>query len=246
MDISLIENLIALLSAGLGALLAVSLGVSHKKLCALISFAAGTLFATTSFHIVPEAWSSVPFWALVLALGSGYFLFYWISKRVAHVCPACSASHFEHQNQERLKNILMLLTIGLSIHNIMDGMAIAVGHDAAHEASHSIFLTVTIHKFPEGLALCAILLKTGYEKTKAFFMSLVFESTSLVGWILGVYLLRGFSMGGWIDLALLHAGGGFIYLALHAVLNEAKEHSPKLIIVSFAAGMLLIGLTHRL
>ena len=244
MEITLIQNLIALVSAGAGALLAITIGVSHRNLCALISFAAGTLFATTVFHIIPEASSSLPALAILLALGSGYLLFYLLSRFVFHVCPACAASHFDEQTAARFRSVALLLAVALGIHCIMDGIAIALGEELASRAKWSIFMTITIHKFPEGLALAALLLKSGFNRPRSLFVTSAFEALTLLGWVLGAFLLQGFQFGGWFYLMLLHIGGGFIYLALHALLNESKEHSPRYILFFFLLGISLIGLTN--
>jgi hypothetical protein len=61
----------------------------------LISLGAGSLLGVTAFAIVPESWEGLPWWGLLLALGTGYGVFALISKYVYHVCPACAASHFE-------------------------------------------------------------------------------------------------------------------------------------------------------
>ncbi len=239
---TLVQNLIAFLSAGLGAFLAVSIGVSHRHLCALISFAAGTLFATTLIHIIPEAVESASLFAIAIALASGYFLFYLVSRYVFHVCPACAASHFEHAASE-FQSIAILLAITLGLHSTMDGVAIALGREMGSRARLSIFLTITIHKFPEGLALSALLLRAGYDKMKSLIFTIVLESSTLIGWVLGTSFLRGFGDSRWFYLMLVHIGGGFVYLALHAVLNEAKEHSPRFIIFFFLTGIALISLT---
>ena len=246
MDITLIQNLIALVSAGAGALLAITIGVSHRNLCALISFAAGTLFATTVFHIIPEASSSLPAVIILAALGSGYLLFYLLSRFVFHVCPACAASHFDEQTAAKFRSVALLLAVALGVHCIMDGIAIALGKELASRAKWSIFLTITIHKFPEGLALAALLLKSGFNRPRSLFVASAFEALTLLGWVLGAFLLQGLQFGGWFYLMLLHIGGGFLYLALHALLNESKEHSPRYILFFFLLGISLIGLTNFL
>ena len=114
MQTTLGQTLAAFVSAGLGAALALSIGVSHRQLCALISFAAGTLLATFFFHILPDTWGNVPPLAIVAAAGSGYTLFYIINRYVFHVCPACSASHFEEEAAaSRFRSIAFLLSIAL-------------------------------------------------------------------------------------------------------------------------------------
>ncbi|HXV27788.1 MAG TPA: ZIP family metal transporter [bacterium] len=238
----LLQNLLILASAWLGAFFVMVVGISHRQLCALISFAAGALFATTFFHIVPEALSHLSFPATLLALASGYFLFYFLSHYLSHVCPACSASHFEEHTMTDLQRIGLLLAIALGIHVIMDGIAIALGHELEGRIDFSIFLTLLVHKFPEGLALCALLVKTGFSKTKSLFATFLLESLTFLGWILGVTLLRNFSIGAWFYAMLVHIGGGFVYLALHAAINESKKHSPVFILSFFFIGVILFGL----
>lgn len=234
-----IQTLLAFASAAAGAFLATAIDVSHRRLCAMISFAAGTLFGITFFHIIPEAYEIVPLPAIGLALASGYLLFYLISRYVFHVCPACAASHFDEQVTSNFKSIAILLGIALTIHSLMDGVAIAVSPESAGKSAHLIFMSVAIHKFPEGLALCALFLAAGYDKKKALLNSILFESSTLLGWVLGEIVVKTLEVGPWPHLLLIHIGGGFIYLALHAIINEGKEHSPRFVIMFFLLGTAL-------
>lgn len=243
-DSAFVQNLIALASAGLGGFFAISIGVSHKRLCALISFAAGTLLGTTFLHIVPEALEVISFPGAALALVSGYLLFFLISRFVFHVCPACAATHFDEQMVSRFKNIAWLLVVALGIHCTMDGIALALGKELEGKIDRSIFLAISIHKFPEGLALAALLVKAGFEKMKSLLTTAALEALTFLGWILGFFSIRGFAVDGWFYLALVHIGGGFIYLALHALLNESEEHSPRYVILFFLIGFVVIGLTN--
>src|SRR5436189_107131 len=85
----------AYLFALAGGLLSTSLRLEHKQLCALISFAAGTLLSVTLFAILPESLNYSGAWFVIAAGATGYVLFYFISKYVHHVCPACAARHFD-------------------------------------------------------------------------------------------------------------------------------------------------------
>lgn len=249
METTLGQSLAAFISAMLGAVLALSIGVSHKQLCALISVAAGTLLSAAFFHIIPEAWHATSPLSIGIALLTGYGLFYLISRYVSHMCPACSASHFEHQSHEthapsKFKNVFFLLAIALTIHSIMDGIAIALGDEMGHDHEHSIFFTIAIHKLPEGLALCALLLGAGHERKKAFFWTSVFELTTVLGWAIGFLFLKEKLTGDWLPLLMVHIAGGFIYLALHALINEMKDHSPRFILVFFLIGFAFMALVH--
>ena len=45
----------------------------------------------------------------------------------------------------------------------------------------------------------------------------------------------------WIDLILAHVGGGFVFLALHAVLGELVKHDRRSVLGWFFAGVGLIA-----
>ena len=75
-----------------GGSISTSLHLGHKPLCALISFAAGTLLGVTLFAILPESLGDSPGWAVAIAAATGYALFFFISKYIHHVCPASGLS----------------------------------------------------------------------------------------------------------------------------------------------------------
>lgn len=225
-----------------GGAISVSVRVSHKRLCGLISLAAGTLLGVTLFSILPESYSALPFWQMALGLASGYLVFAIISKYVFHVCPACAASHFDEATTHRFSEIAIAMVIALAIHGALDGLALAVGHEAemSDQMDASLLLAICIHKIPEGLALGALLLGAGYRRGVVLVWVAAVEATTLLGGVLGLWVLPGIS-GAWIDIILAHVGGGFIFLAAHAVFGELLKHSKKIVLASLFSGMLLIA-----
>jgi zinc transporter, ZIP family len=233
--------LLAFALALLGGGISSSITVSHERLCRLISLAAGTLLGVTLFSIVPECFEAMPFWQLAVAMVSGYAVFLLISRYVFHVCPACAASHFDEATTHRFSEIATAMIIALGLHSTLDGLAIALGKESemAGGLDTSLLLAVCIHKIPEGLALCALLLAAGLSRTAALTWVAAVEATTLLGGAIGIWVAPQIS-DIWLDLILAHVGGGFIYLAVHAVFGELVKHGRKLVLFSFAAGMLLI------
>jgi zinc and cadmium transporter len=222
---------IALAGGGLSAWLA----RTHKQLCAFISLGAGTLLGVAVFGIAPECLDALRWWQFVLAAGSGYLLFALITKYIFHVCPACSASHFDEHTTHHLAEFATAMMIALSIHCIVDGLALAAGIEEATAVSLPILFAICVHKFPEGLALGALLLGGGFPRGKMLRLVAAVESTTILGGLLGWFVLQGTSSF-WLALALANAGGGFLYLAIHAVLGEIFKHHKSLVLVNFAAG----------
>ncbi len=225
-----------------GGAISVSAEVSHKRLCRLISLAAGTLLGVTLFSILPEAYSELRPWELLLALISGYVVFWVISERVFHVCPACAASHFDEAATHRFSEIAGAMVIALAIHSTMDGLALAAGHEAelSGPLDASLVLAVCVHKVPEGLALGALLLGAGFTRGVALAWVAAVEATTLLGGAVGLWVLPGMSPS-WLDALLAHVGGGFIFLATHAVSGELIKHGRRLVLASFAGGLALIA-----
>jgi ZIP family zinc transporter len=239
--ISLRVVLVFLLAVAGGAI-SVSVALSHQRLCRLISFAAGTLLGVTLFSILPESFGAMPLWQLGLALASGYLLFSLISKYIFHVCPACAASHFDDATTHRFSEIATGMVVALAIHSTMDGLALAAGHEAemAGPLDASLLLAISIHKLPEGLALGALLMGAGFKRSVALGWVAAVEATTLLGGALGIWVLPQMTAS-WLDALLAHVGGGFIFLAAHAVFGELIKHSKRVVLASFTLGVALIA-----
>jgi zinc and cadmium transporter len=216
---------------------------THKQLCAFISLGAGTLLGVSLCGIAPECWEDLHGWFLPAA-ASGYLLFAIITKYVYHVCPACAASHFDEATTHRLAEFAKAMMIALGIHCVVDGLALAAGLEESEPIKLSILFAICVHKFPEGLALGALLVGGGYSRKKAMWRVALVESTTILGGLLGWFVLQNVppdALKLTLAVMLANACGGFLYLAIHAVLGEIFKHHKALVLGNFAAGFGLIA-----
>ena len=230
-----------------GGVISSLMAVSHKSMCRLISLAAGTLLGVTLFIIIPECIEKLSLWSLGAALASGYAVFFLVSRYVFHVCPACAASHFDEAATHRFSEIATAMIVALSLHSTLDGLALSWGVDAEMTGNVDIpmFVAICIHKVPEGLALGALLMASGKSRLRTLGWVAAVESTTLFGGVLGLWL-HPQTDSPWMALVLAHIGGGFIFLAFHAVFGELVRHGRKLVLNSFFVGVLLIVVLHLL
>jgi len=236
----IIKSSIALISALTGAGILFFIKLDHKKLCVLISFSAGALLGAAAFTLIPESSHSLTLIELILGVGSGYLLFWFISKYYAHVCPACAASHFDEQTTKRFSEIVLTLLTALSIHSFMDGIALATGdpHLAAHH--ESVFAAITTHKFPEGLALAALMFSANYTRSRIVLYVFLVELVTILGAVTGFFLLKEEIAPVFMGMIMAHVAGGFVYLAIHAVIGEMGRHHKFVVASSFILGVLII------
>jgi zinc transporter ZupT len=225
-----------------GGAISAAIRISHESLCALISLAAGTLFGVTLFTLGPEALGLATPWIVGVAAATGYLLFFLISKYVHHVCPACAASHFDADATRHFSDIAVALVVALAVHSTSDGIALGVGREihASAASKWTLFAALCIHKLPEGLALGSLLVGAGYTRTATFLWVAATEATTLIGGAIGYFFLGTASLF-WLGLLMAHVAGGFIYLAVHAVLGELMRHGKSLVLTSFSVGVTMIG-----
>ena len=229
-----------------GGVISAAVRLAHRPLCILISFAAGTLLGVTLFAILPESLETSNWWEVLLVLAAGYAAFFVVGKYVHHVCPACAASHFDEDAARRFGEIATLLIIALSIHSTTDGLAITAGHEAEvaraspNVTDWSLLVALCVHKLPEGFTLGALLLGAGFGRIRALVSVAAVEATTPLGGALGLLFLGNVSLQS-LGLILALVGGGFLYLAAHAVLGETIRHGKELVVTSFLAGVAGIG-----
>jgi zinc transporter ZupT len=242
----LFKSFLALASALLGAGSTFIFKMNHKKLCILISLSAGALLGAAAFTLIPESSQQLGVVEILISILSGYLLFWVISRYYSHVCPACSASHFDEQTTKRFSEIFLTLFTALAFHSLLDGIAISAGDLQNNTEQSSIFFAILTHKFPEGLALASLMLGAGMEKIKIISYTALVEVTTILGSLVGIFLLKEGISFFWISILMAHIAGGFIYLAIHAVMGEMLKHHKTLVVISVLSGILLILFVHTI
>ncbi len=201
-------TLIAFLGGGIGVWLG---NVAALKLRLLVYAAMGALLAVTVFDVLPDAKDLLTWPEFLIALASGYALFWAVGKYVYHLCPACAVGAFDQATTERLGQSVLLLMIALGLHSAMDGIAVVVGDTITGRPNPALLFAVSFHKLPEGLALALLLLGAGYTRSKALWLTLAIESATEVGALLGLIVLRHAPLL-LLGLIFANVGGGFVYL----------------------------------
>ena len=135
--------------------------------------------------------------------------------------------------------------IALSLHAITDGVNLAVGVKTGGVVGLNIALGVILHKFSDGVALAALLLKSGRGARKAFWMCAFFALMTPVGALITSPFLLGLSP---LTMALLLglSGGSFIYIAMADILPELHKNHDRLTRFIYPFGYLTVYLIKKL
>jgi len=218
-----------------GAILVMYLGKPKENVLAfLLAAAAGVMLAVVAVDLLPAALDLGPAWQLVAGLTLG----------AASMVGAMKLLHRRESSansrRQRLKNTGILISMGIALHDIPEGMAIAVGHEAAGQLGGLIALAIALHNLPEGMATAAPLKMAGIRKVKVILLSLVITLFTPLGSLLGLAALT--VVEGTLTLFLGLAAGAMSLLVFHELLPISRERHPNWSRLGVAVGFVSFSL----
>ena len=224
------EYLYGALAAGanvLGALAVVSRARwSVRALDAMIALAAGFMMAVVVVEIFPEAIARGGTNAAAVAL-LGYVLVHLTQHTlVKHF-------HFGEETHHVTKAVSLSALIGLMMHTIVDGVAIASGFGVSSALGMLIFVAVLLHKFPEGLAISSLFLAAGASRRRALLAAAALGGATIIG----VALTDGIPALTAHGLAL--SAGVTLYVAASNLVPEFQAKHDWRLPISFFVGTAL-------
>jgi zinc and cadmium transporter len=170
----------------------------------LISYAVGTLLGAAFLGMLPRALEGGHRRAVLSTTLFGIVLFFilekWVLWRHCHQteCDIHSAAG-------------PLILAGDAFHNLVDGFAIAAAFLASIPLGISTSLAVIAHEIPQELGDFAILLESGYTRSRALVYNLLSSATTLPGALIAYFALSALS--GIIPYVLAVSAASFIYIA---------------------------------
>jgi len=182
---------------------------THPQTLLIASFAAGVLLATAFLDLLPEAEELAGKVPWLWALGGVIFLFL-LEKSVLW--------YHHHDDYDGPEQVPVLITVGDTIHNFIDGMVIAAGFMATGPGGVVTALAVAAHEIPHEMADFGVLLSKGWSKSKTVWVNIGSAAVSLLGSALFFFL--GSAVEGLLPYMLAFAGGMFMYLALSDLIPE--------------------------
>lgn len=219
----IIFNLIgSVISLAGGALLLLKHNLIVKISHLVASFAAGALLATAFLDLLPEAAHeaeelgiNVFMWALA------GFLFFFILERFIHWFHGHS---HKHENIDS-KPTVPLIVLGDSIHNFIDGIAIASTFMVSIPLGIITTFAVAAHEIPQEIGDFGILLHKGVKKKKVFMINFLSALTSIIGALLAYFI--GGMIEGIVPIFLSITAGFFIYIAAADLIPEIHHENRK-------------------
>ncbi len=201
------------LSLLLAALLAFSARPSWVPV--LVSYAIGALLGAALLEVLPEAVEmGGDVETVAKALLGGILLFFLLEKLVLwrHCHDEVCEAHGSHGHVHDHGRSGLMITVGDTFHNFVDGVIIAGAFLADYRLGVVTTLAIIAHEIPQEIGDFMILLHSGYTRTQALLLNFLTGVATLIGALVGYYALT--ALEGWTPVLLGMAGASMLYVAL--------------------------------
>jgi zinc and cadmium transporter len=184
-----------------------------------ISFATGALLGAALLALLPEAIEGAgPGGAhgIGLTLVAGLGVFFVIEKLVLwwH-------AHGSGDARDRASGLLVL--VGDSLHNALDGALIAAAFLGSVQLGVLTTFAVAAHEIPHRVGDFAILVQAGLSRPRALLLNLGTGVASVVGAVVAYFGLRETQQA--LPYALAFAAAGFLYIAVAGLIPGLHRRS---------------------
>lgn len=226
------------LSAGLAA---ASLSLRASWVPMLVSFAIGALLGAAFLEVIPHAFErGDPHQAAAAILG-GIFVFFVLEKLLLwrHCHTENCEVHDQHANSHDLGRSGLLIIVGDTVHNFVDGLLIAAAFLQSTELGIITAVAIIAHEIPQEVGDFLILLHSGYTRARALAMNLLSSLATVVGGVIGYYSLQ--FIAEWEATLLGIVAASMIYVAV-ADLIPGLHRRPQLRDTASQALLIALGI----
>jgi zinc and cadmium transporter len=201
-----------LLSVGLAAAFALTVRTSWVPM--LVSYAIGALLGAAFLEVIPHAFERVDAHTAAMTILAGIFVFFMLEKLVLwrHCHTEDCEAHDHHAEAHDHGRSGMLIMVGDSVHNFIDGVLIAAAFLESTQLGAITALAIVAHEIPQEVGDFLILLHSGYSKKKALVLNMVSSLASVAGGVVGYFALQAFSAA--VPALLGIVAASMIYVAV--------------------------------
>ena len=245
---SLLGGVLSVVCAGIFALTARAAWVPM-----LVSYAIGALLGAAFLEMLPHAFEGGKSVRVVAAtVLAGIFIFFILEKLVLwrHCHVEDCEVHDHHADAHDHGRSGMLILIGDSFHNFVDGILIAAAFLENTQLGIVTALAVIAHEIPQEVGDFLILLHSGYSRTRAFMLNLLSSLAMFAGGLIAYFALQ--TLQEWVQTIIALAAASMIYVAvadlipgLHKRRELKATLSQSVLIALGVASIWLVGYITR-
>jgi ZIP family zinc transporter len=179
-------SLIAGAATGIGGLLVLVLRrVSDRVVCFSMGFASGVMLLVSFNNLFLEAKELITHFLLIVTFSLGVLIIGALDLILPHV----ELTAKETSGKTRIYRAGLLIAMGITLHNLPEGFAVAAGYTYLPRLGVIIAIAIMLHNIPEGIATAVPLSAAGMKRLKIAVITFVSGLAEPVGALIGAVAL---------------------------------------------------------
>lgn len=215
----------------LASLLLVNKKVASKFATYAMPFAAGALLAAVFLDLLVEGVEVDSAETIFMAALVGIILFFMAEKFIRWF-------HHHHQHG-RGEPTIPLLIIGDSVHNILDGVAIAAAFMVSIPTGIVTTMAVAAHEIPQEVGEFGTLLNKGMRRSRVLFFNILSSLVATAAAIITYFVGQSETLPLGIIFGL--SAGFLLYVALSDIIPSIHEGDKKKLLFDWQPLLLVTG-----
>ena len=199
------------------------------------AFAAGALLAAAFVDLLPEAIEESNAHSVLLATLIGLLFFFLLEGAINWFH---RHAHKHDPKDKKLAPVVPMVVLGDTLHNFIDGIAIAAGFLISPASGLIVTFAIAAHEIPQEIGDFGIMAKNGVSRRRIIFMNLISSFAAVISAVI-FYLL-----GSTHDISLAPllglVAGFFIYIAATDIIPTLHQEPKKSATIKKSA-LLLLG-----
>lgn len=236
MEISVI-TLLGLFFGTIGTTIGGLIGVfskrnSNKFLSFVLAFASGLMLAVVCFDLIPDSIEISSIYVTILGIILGIIIMVLCDNIVQNIFykkENIKNSYITKKSLRKNKKTIdvgllktgIIVSIGLALHNIPEGLAIGSGFDSSTSLGLSLAMAICLHDIPEGISMAVPMKNGGMHPIKVMLYVILSGIATGFGALIGA--LVGNISKQVIAVCLSFAAGAMLYIVTGELIPEANQ-----------------------
>lgn len=210
------------LLTGLGALPVLFLvRVPRRFMDALLGFAAGVMVAAACWSLLVPALSMGGVWPAVGGFLAGAALIYLLDQWLPHLHPEFPEEARAEGPRVAWRRSALLIA-AITLHNFPEGLAVGVSFGAGQPGpAAALAIGIGLQNLPEGLAVALPLRRDGMSRWKALWYGQMSAVVEPIAAVLGAAVVT--HMGHLLPFSLALAAGAMLYVVVEELIPETTR-----------------------
>ena len=211
-------SILAGLGTGLGGLIVLVRKPGEKLFVFLIGLAAGLMIMLSFMELLFDSLMMSGLFPAAVGFIAGTLVLFTLDFLLPH-------KHIANEKgviDAKMFRTGTLMAIGISLHNLPEGIAIASGYFFAPEIGVIIAIVVALHNIPEGIAIALPIRMSGASRWGAFRIALLSGLAEPAGAVIAAVFLT--TLPELMPFALSFAAGVMVFITVDELIPIAHEH----------------------